>query len=94
MAAGPGADAVHQGLSELLVAAERNGEPIRLLGREIFGLDELGFRCAQSGARLLELALRRAARERESQASEVALAAAVRVATADGIEQVCGERQR
>ena len=43
MSSGPRTDAIHQCLRELLLAAESNREPVRLLGAEIFGLDDLGF---------------------------------------------------
>ena len=71
-----------------LLAAERDGESIRLLRGEISGSMSSASATPNRGARLRERAPRRAARERESQAREVGLAAAARVAAADGVEKL------
>jgi hypothetical protein len=81
-------------LRKLLIVAERYGQPIRLLGGEVFRLDDLSVGPGEIGAQLSKLALRRATSEREPHAAEIGLSIAECVALADCSEQIGAERQR
>src|SRR5262245_40941373 len=94
MPPGPSTNTIHQCLRELLLAAERDGESIRLLGREVLWLDDVGFGYAEILADLLELARRHAAGKRKPQSLEIRLAAPARIAGPHGGEKIDGKRLR
>jgi hypothetical protein len=89
----PGADAVEQRLRELGLAAEGYGEAIGLVRGEVGGLDELGGRPRRVVV-ARQLIRRHAPREHETEASEIRLATAARVAARDGREKVAPQRRR
>src|SRR5262249_5016627 len=87
MTVGPRAHPIHERLPELLLAAEPERKPIRLVGREVAELDRF-----RRGERRAEILGRSHAEQHEGQALEVGLGAATLIAVAERGEQFAGER--